>query len=864
MILATGAVHSHLVRQQLRTFISLNVRSGECLDVHYFAVLIGVGGTTVNAYLAQETIADRHRRGLFPGVSLEACIARYKKAVDDGLLKVMSKMGISVISSYRGAYNFEAVGLSRTLVADFLPGMTSRLSGIGLSGIQQKVLEMHARAYAEDFVALPVGGFYRYRRGGEQHGFEGTLVHTLQTAVATDSYATFRRYSEGLRKLPPINLRDLLDFKPKGAGISVDEVESITEIRKRLVTPGISLGALGPEAHETLSIAMNRIGAKSDSGEGGEDPARYIPRRNGDNAASAIKQVASGRFGVTAEYLNNCRELEIKIAQGSKPGEGGQLPGFKVTEMLARLRHSQPGVSLVSPPPHHDIYSIEDLAQLIYDLKQINPDAKVCVKLVARSGIGTVAAGVAKARADVILISGHAGGTGASPQSSIKFAGIPWEMGLSEVHQVLVLNRLRHRVRLRVDGGIKSGRDVVIAAILGAEEYGLGTASLVAMGCILVRQCHSNTCPVGICTQDEKLRAKFAGSPEKVVNLFSFVAEEVREILASLGARNLNEVIGRTDLLAQVSRGGHHLDDLDLNPILAQADPGEYTRYCTLEGRNEVPDTLDAQMIKDAKALFDVGEKMQLTYNVRNTHRAVGARFSAMVTRRFGMVGLQPGHITVRLRGSAGQSLGAFAVQGLKLEVFGEANDYVGKGLSGGTIVVRPMTSSPLQSHKNTIIGNTVLYGATSGRLFAAGQAGERFAVRNSGAQVVIEGCGSNGCEYMTGGTAVILGPTGDNFGAGMTGGMAFVYDAADEFPRRVNAETVTWQRVATPYWAGVLKALIEEHVRETQSRFAEQILVDWEFEVKRFWQVVPREMLQRLVQPLSLEEKRAATGDDD
>ncbi len=436
-------------------------------------------------------------------------------------------------------------------------------------------------------------------------------------------------------------------------------------------------------------------------------------------------------------------------------------------------------------------------------------------------------------------------------------------MGLSEVHQVLVLNRLRHRVRLRVDGGIKSGRDVVIAAILGAEEYGLGTASLVAMGCILVRQCHSNTCPVGICTQDEKLRAKFTGTPEKVVNLFSFVAEEVREILASLGARNLNEVIGRTELLAQVSRGGHHLDDLDLNPILSQADPGEYTRYCTLEGRNEVPDTLDAQMIKDAKALFDVGEKMQLTYNVRNTHRAVGTRLSAMVTRRFGMVGLQPGHITVRLRGSAGQSLGAFAVQGLKLEVFGEANDYVGKGLSGGTIVVRPMTSSPLQSHKNAIIGNTVLYGATSGKLFAAGQAGERFAVRNSGAQVVVEGCGSNGCEYMTGGTAVILGPVGDNFGAGMTGGMAFIYDAAGEFPHRVNAETVIWQRIAAPYWADLLKALIEEHVRETQSRFAEQILVDWEREVARFWQIVPKEMLQRLPEPLSIGEKRASTGDD-
>ncbi len=864
MILATGAVHSHLVRQQLRTFTSLNVRSGECLDVHYFAVLIGVGATTVNAYLAQETIAERHRRGLFgPGVSLEEAIDRYERAVNDGLLKIMSKMGISVISSYRGAYNFEAVGLSRTLVAEFFPGMTSRISGIGLAGIELETLAQHRRAYDEDAVPLPVGGFYRYRRGGELHAFEGSLVHTLQNAVASDSYGIYRRYAEGLRRLPPIHLRDLLDFKPRRPAVSVDEVESITEIRKRLVAPGISLGALGPEAHETLSIAMNRIGAKSDSGEGGEDPARYKPRANGDNAASAIKQIASGRFGVTAEYLNNCREIEIKIAQGAKPGEGGQLPGFKVTEMLARLRHSTPGVSLVSPPPHHDIYSIEDLAQLIYDLKQINPDAKVCVKLVARSGIGTIAAGVAKAKADVILISGHSGGTGASPQSSIKYAGVPWEMGLSEVHQVLVLNRLRHRVRLRVDGGIKTGRDVVIAAILGAEEYGLGTASLVAMGCILVRQCHSNTCPVGICTQDPKLRQKFTGTPEKVVNLFSFVAEDVREILASLGARGLNEVIGRTDLLMQVSRGSAHLDDLDLNPILAQADPGEYPRYCTLEGRNEVPESLDAQMIKDAQPLFEVGEKMQLTYSVRNTHRAVGTRLSSLVARRFGMTGLQPGHVTVRLRGTAGQSLGAFAVQGLKIEVFGDANDYVGKGLSGGAIVVRPMVSSPLIAHQNTVVGNTVLYGATSGTLFAAGQAGERFAVRNSGARAVVEGCGSNGCEYMTGGTIVVLGKVGDNFAAGMTGGMAFVYDAGDEFPSRVNGESVAWQRVLTPYWEGVLRALVEEHARESQSRFAQQLLLDWERELPRFWQVVPKEMLARLPAPLVLAAPQAAAGDD-
>ncbi|MBM3571337.1 MAG: glutamate synthase large subunit, partial [Alphaproteobacteria bacterium] len=605
MILAAGGVHSHLVRQQLRTFTSVNVRSGECLDVHYFAVLIGVGATTINAYLAQETIAERVRRGLFGTAAVEECVARYKRAIDDGLLKVMSKMGISVLSSYRGGYNFEAVGLSRSLVAEFFPGMNSRISGIGLTGIQRKVIKLHADAFSQDFQALPVGGFYRYRQNGEAHAFEGTRIHTLQTAVATDSYHTYKKYSDAVRRQPPVNLRDLLDFRPRSPAISVDEVESITEIRKRLVSPGISLGALSPEAHETLSIAMNRIGAKSDSGEGGEDPARYKPRLNGDNSSSAIKQIASGRFGVTAEYLNNCREIEIKIAQGAKPGEGGQLPGIKVNGLIARLRHATPGVSLISPAPHHDIYSIEDLAQLIYDLKQINPDAKVCVKLVARSGIGTIAAGVAKAKADVILISGHSGGTGASPQTSIKYAGVPWEMGLSEVHQVLTLNRLRHQVVLRTDGGIKTGRDVVIAAMLGAEEFGIGTASLVAIGCILVRQCHSNTCPVGICTQDDKLRQKFEGTPEKVVNLFSFVAEEVREILASLGARSLKDIIGRTDLLAQVNRGDRHLDDLDLNSILAQADAGGNARYCTLEGRNEVPETLDAQMIRDARPALE-------------------------------------------------------------------------------------------------------------------------------------------------------------------------------------------------------------------------------------------------------------------
>jgi glutamate synthase (NADPH/NADH) large chain len=850
MILAAGGAHSHLVRQNLRTFTSLNVRSAECLDVHYFAVLIGAGTTTVNAYLAEEAIVDRHARGLFPGSTVEDCLKRYKKAIDDGLLKILSKMGISVLSSYRGGYNFEAIGLSRTLVAEFFPGMTSRISGIGLTGLQLKVLGLHAKAFAEEPTPLQIGGFYRYRRQGETHAWGADHIHLLQSAVSTDSYFTYKKYSDAVRKLPPIALRDLLDFKPGRTPVALEEVESITKIRQRFVTPGMSLGALSPEAHRTLGIAMNRIGAKSDSGEGGEDSIYFKPLANGDNANSAIKQVASGRFGVTADYLVNCRELEIKVAQGAKPGEGGQLPGFKVTEMIARLRHSTPGVMLISPPPHHDIYSIEDLAQLIYDLKQINPDCRVCVKLVARSGIGTIAAGVAKAKADTILVSGHVGGTGASPQTSIKFAGIPWEMGLSETHQVLVLNRLRHRVRLRTDGGLKTGRDIVIAAMLGAEEFGVGTAALVAMGCIMVRQCQSNTCPVGVCVQDEKLREKYEGSPEKVVNLFSFIAEEVREILASLGCRSIEEVIGRSDLLHQVTRGGNGLDDLDLNPLLAQADPGDDPRFCTLEGRNEVPDTLDAQMVKDAAPVFNGGEKMQLTYNIRNTYRAIGTRLSYHLTKKFGMTGLAPGHVTVRLRGSGGQSLGAFGVQGLKIEVVGDANDYVGKGLSGGMITVRPMNSSPLVTNRNTIIGNTVLYGATAGKLFAAGQAGERFAVRNSGATAVVEGCGSNGCEYMTGGTAVILGAVGDNFGAGMSGGMAFIYDEQENFTQRVNPESVHHHRLETAYWEDLLKGLIEEHVVETQSKWAMSILADWDREKLKFWQVVPREMIARLANP--------------
>ena len=850
MILATGAVHSHLVRKGLRTYTSINVRSAECFDTHYFAALIGVGATTVNAYLAQESIVDRQARGLFGKLTANQCVKRYLDAMSAGLLKIISKMGIAVISSYRGAYLFEAVGLSRSMVADIFPGMASRISGIGYAGISTRIARLHARAFDEDAQVLPIGGFYRFRQGGETHAQSASLIHLLQSACTNDSYTTYRRYAEAVRELPPVSLRHLMGFRAEAASVPLEDVESVTEIRRRFVTPGMSLGALSPEAHAVLNIAMNRIGAKSDSGEGGEDPARFRRMPNGDNPNSAIKQVASGRFGVTAEYLNQCLELEIKIAQGAKPGEGGQLPGFKVTEMIARLRHATAGVSLISPPPHHDIYSIEDLAQLIYDLKQINPDARVCVKLVAATGIGTIAAGVAKAKTDVILISGHSGGTGASPQTSIKYAGVPWEMGLTEANQILTLNNLRHRVTLRTDGGIRTGRDIVMAAMMGAEEFGIGTASLIAMGCLMVRQCHFNTCPVGVCTQDEKLREKFTGTAEKVVNLFTFIAEDVREILASLGFRKLEEVIGRTDLLHQMSRGAEELDDLDLNGLLVQADPGNHARYSTQKGRNEVPDTLDARIEKDALAFLNHGEKMQLAYNVRNTMRSIGARISSRIVRKWGMTGLPPGHLTIRLRGSCGQSLGAFAVQGLKIHVSGDANDYVGKGLSGATIIVRPATSAAFAAHDNTIIGNTVLYGATAGKLFAAGQAGERFAVRNSGAVAVVEGCGSNGCEYMTNGIVAILGPVGDNFAAGMTGGMAFVYDADGRFDEHVNPDSVVWMRVETAHWRSVLRGLVEEHHAESGSAFAAQLLAQWDVELERFWQVVPKEMRARLEQP--------------
>ena len=852
-ILTVGAVHSHLVKHGLRGYCSLNVECSDALDTHSFAVLIGVGATTINPYLAIDSIYQRFEKKLFGKSDFENCVIRFKKSIDAGLLKIMSKMGISVISSYRGGCNFEAVGLSRAIVSDYFSGMSSRISGIGIIGIEKKIKELHKKFNAKNVFSLPIGGLYRYRKSGEDHQYQGKLIHLLQTAVGSGSYELFKKYSAGIHNLPPINIRDLIEFKNKKKPIDISEVEPIEEILKRFGSGSMSHGALSAEAHETLATGMNRIKGASCSGEGGEDAKRFKILPNGDSANSRVKQIASARFGVTVDYLNNANEIEIKMSQGAKPGEGGQLPGFKVTEEIARLRHSTPGVTLISPPPHHDIYSIEDLAQLIYDLKQINPRARVGVKLVASTGIGTIAAGVAKAKADIILISGHSGGTGASPQTSIKYAGIPWEMGLTEVNQILTLNNLRHNVTLRTDGGLKTGRDVVMAAMMGAEEYGMGTSSLVAMGCIMVRQCHSNTCPVGVCSQDKSLREKFKGTPEKVVNLFKFAATEVREILASLGFKSINEIIGRTDLLSQVNKGASNLDDLDLNPLLVQADPGENPRYCKDRHINKVPDNLDEKIWSDIKKNIDSNKKNNFDYEIENTSRSVGTRLSHYIYKTYGNNKLSDDTINIKLTGSAGQSLGAFLTKGIKLTVEGDCNDYVGKGLSGGTITVYPSSKNKLISNENTIIGNTVLYGATTGKLFASGQAGERFAVRNSGSLSVVEGCGAHGCEYMTGGTAIILGAVGDNFGAGMTGGMAFVYDIKDELENFANPASIIWQQIETDFWKLFLKEKLKEFLKETNSVIAKKILDDFEDELRNFKQVCPIEMLDKLDNPITL-----------
>ena len=863
-LLAMGAVHHHLTRLGKRMKASLISESGEARDVHQMACLIGYGGSAINPYLAIETMRELRTQGKIT-VDHATALLNYKKALSNGLLKIMSKMGISVIGSYRGAQTFEAPGLSSSLIEECFTGTSSTLEGIGFEEIAQETLARHQLAYAPaaespvEAGKLGDPGFYRFRRAGEVHVVTPPVIKNFHTFIRTDKPEDYKAYVDAVLASSPHSLRNLLEFLPKASGpVPLEEVESVEDIRRRFTTAGMSLGALSPEAHETLAIAMNRIGGKSNSGEGGEDPARYKRRENGDWANSAIKQIASGRFGVSAAYLASAKEIEIKMAQGAKPGEGGQLPGQKVNFYIAQLRHAVPGVTLISPPPHHDIYSIEDLAQLIYDLKQVNPRARVCVKLVAEAGVGTIAAGVAKAHADIILISGHEGGTGASPLSSIKHAGGPWELGLSEAHQVLLLNQLRNRVTLRTDGGMRSGEDIVYATLLGAEEYNFGTAALIAMGCVYVRQCHLNNCPVGVATLDDRLRAKFKGKPENVVNFFNAVAEEVRQIMARLGFRTIDEMVGRTEYLRQKTIEGHpKANKLDLSRMIKDVVADDLTaiRYATRDRNDPEHDQpLDDIILQDAEEALRDAKPVSLSYKVDNTNRSLGTKLSGEIAYQYGQEGLPEGTITLNLSGTAGQSLGAFLASGVRLILTGEANDYVGKSMSGGEIIIRPRPGHLFLAQENSIIGNTVMYGAIRGRLFANGRAGERFCVRNSGGTAVIEGIGDHGCEYMTGGTVVVLGPTGKNFGAGMTGGTAYVLDATDRFLAQYNPQLITAQRLTAEDDTTLLEKLVQTHAKSTDSQQAQELLADWPRARAAFWKVTPHIPVAK---PLEMEVKK-------
>ena len=843
MLLAVAAVHHHLIRTGLRMRTSLVAETGEARETHHVACLVGYGASAVNPYLGLATVrAICAEEGIDPAKGQ----ANFVKMLEKGLLKVMSKMGISTLNSYHGAQIFEAIGIDPALVERCFTGTASRVGGIGLAEIAADAAARHAGGFREGATDdLDDAGWFRFRRGAESHAFSPAVVKALHKATLKGGgYDAYKAYAREVNERDPVALRDLLRFRPAGPPIPISEVEPVEEIRKRFTTQGMSLGALSPEMHETLAEAMNAIGGRSNSGEGGEAPERY----RDPSRTSRIKQVASARFGVTTEYLVSADELEIKMAQGSKPGEGGQLPGFKVVGHIARLRHSTPGITLISPPPHHDIYSIEDLAQLIYDLKTVNPTAKVTVKLVAVHGVGTIAAGVAKAYADIVLISGYDGGTGASPLSSIKNAGGPWELGIAEAHQVLVRNDLRGRVLLRVDGGMKTGRDVVVAAMLGADAFGFGTAPLVAAGCVMVRQCHANTCPTGIATQREDLRAKFAGKKEHIVDFFTYVAGEVREILASLGVRRLADVIGRTDLLERkpmsaLPPGHEKAATLDFSAMLAPADPTGTKPTQNVQPRNDRPEDhhLDLDLMPAVMPALERGEAVVVESPIRNVHRAVGTRIAGEVARRHGNYGLPEGTITLRFTGHAGQSFGAFTCGGMRLHLTGDANDYVGKGMTAGEIVLVPPAERRFVAHENIIMGNTVLYGATGGRLFAAGRAGERFAVRNSGARAVVEGVGDHGCEYMTGGLVLVLGRTGRNFGAGMSGGLAYVYDEFGDFEGKVNTEMVGVERVESEADLADVRALIEQHHAATGSDRAAFLLAHWDEVRSRFVKVVPK-----------------------
>ena len=842
MALAVGAVHHHLIREGKRMRVSLIAETGDAREEHHFAVLIGYGAAAVNPYLAFSTIVQLAEDEELGDLTAAKAIETYKATVEKGLLKIMAKMGISTVSSYRGAQIFEALGINATVIDKCFTGTTSRLSGIGFAEIAAETLHFHAKAFSggEDDPSLQEAGYFRFRRNGEFHAFNPTVFKSLHKFVKAGKSEDYEKYVDAIESGELSSLRDLLAFKPS-TPIPIEEVEPAEDIVRRFTTGSMSFGALSRETHETLAVAMNRLGAKSGSGEGGENPDRFKKQPNGDLASSAIKQVASGRFGVTPTYLISAKELEIKMAQGSKPGEGGQIPGHKVTAEIASIRHSVPGVPLISPPPHHDIYSIEDLAQLIYDLKQANPQAKVAVKLVSEFLVGTIASGVAKGYADVIQVSGHEGGTGASPLSSIKNAGTPWELGLAETQRALVENELRDRVVLRADGGMRSGRDIVIAAMLGAEEYGFGTIAMVATGCVMARQCHLNTCPVGVATQDPALRAKYPGTPEMVVNFMLGVANEVRSILANLGHKSLNDIIGRPELLQPIDLADYpKAATLDLSEILTPADPtGTQPRY-HLQERNDREDIpLDDQILADAEEAIDQKTLIQLSYPIRNTHRTVGAKLSGEIAKRYGDTGLPDRTIQCNFEGSAGQSFGAFCISGVQFVLTGEANDYVGKGMAGGELIIKPAPTASFKTYENTIIGNTVLYGATGGTLYAAGGVGERFCVRNSGATAVVEGVGDHGCEYMTAGTVVVIGETGRNFGAGMTGGTAYILDEKGQFEKKYNSDWVKIEKMKSEADVKNLMALIQNHAAYTGSQHAENILTHWEAFLPHFWKVV-------------------------
>ena len=845
-LLLTAAVHHHLIRQKTRTKVGLVVEAGDVREVHHVALLIGYGAAAVNPYLAMESAEDLVIQGVITGITPEKAVHNIIKALGKGVLKVMSKMGISTIASYTGAQVFEAIGIAQDVVDEFFVGTTSRLGGVDLDVIAEETIKRHHIAYppggeVPGTKRLPIGGEYQWRRDGEPHLFNPETVFTLQHATRSKRYDVFKRYTTAVddQSKALMTLRGLFEFDTSTrTPISIDEVESISSIVKRFSTGAMSYGSISQEAHETLAIAMNRLGAKSNTGEGGEDPSRFTPEANGDSKRSSIKQVASGRFGVTSEYLVNADDIQIKVAQGAKPGEGGQLPGNKVYPWIASVRYSTPGVGLISPPPHHDIYSIEDLAQLIHDLKNANKNARIHVKLVAEVGVGTVAAGVSKAHADVVLISGHDGGTGASPLTSLKHAGAPWELGLAETQQTLLLNGLRDRIVVQTDGQLKTGRDVVIAALLGAEEYGFATAPLVVSGCVMMRVCHLDTCPVGVATQNPELRKRFTGKPEFVETFFEYIAEEVREILAYLGFKTLQEAIGHVEYL-NTQRAIEHwkTSGLDLTPLLARPDV-ESALYQTTTQDHGLVHALDNLLIEKAQAALTSGAKVSIESPVRNVNRTVGTMLGAEITRNFGGAGLPADTVVVTLRGSAGQSLGAFIPSGLTLKLFGDSNDYVGKGVSGGRIIVRPDEKATFESEENVIAGNVIGYGATSGDLFLRGIVGERFCVRNSGATAIVEGIGDHGCEYMTGGTVVVLGRTGRNFAAGMSGGRAFVLDLNADL---VNTEMVDVLAVPADQKEN-LKALVTSFFNETESQVAGNLLLDWENSLTRFSLVMPRD----------------------